>query len=79
MHIPAVYIMCNKRNGTLYTGVTSNLPKIVWKHKNNVVPGFTQKHQLHNLVWTRYIKIFNPLLKRKKKLRLDQEKINWLS
>jgi putative endonuclease len=48
---PSVYILASKRNGTLYTGVTSNLVKRVWEHKNNVVEGFTQKHGVHDLVW----------------------------
>jgi len=49
--LPAVYIMTNKRNGTLYTGVTSDLPKRVWQHKNNAVDGFTREHRLHRLVY----------------------------
>ena len=40
---PSVYIMANKRNGTLYIGVTSNLIKRVWQHKNEVADGFTKK------------------------------------
>ena len=48
---PCVYILTNKRNGTLYVGVTSNLPKRVWEHKNKVVEGFTQKYGLISLVW----------------------------
>jgi len=48
---PAVYIMASKRNGTLYVGVTSNLINRVWQHKNNVVPGFTQKYGVHTLVY----------------------------
>ncbi len=43
--------MSNKRNGTLYTGVTSNLEKRVWEHKNNIHEGFTRKYSLHNLVY----------------------------
>ena len=46
-----VYIMTNKKNGTLYTGVTSNLKKRVWEHKNHVVAGFTQKYNLNKLVY----------------------------
>ena len=48
---PCVYIMASKRNGTLYTGVTSNLTKRAWEHKNNVVKGFTQQYSVHQLVW----------------------------
>ncbi|WP_430009725.1 GIY-YIG nuclease family protein [Methylophaga lonarensis] len=51
MKQPAIYIMTNKRNGTLYVGVTSHLIKRVWEHKNNVVAGFTQKYRLHQLVY----------------------------
>jgi len=48
---PAVYILASKRNGTLYVGVTSNLVKRVWEHKNNLVGGFTRKHRVHRLVY----------------------------
>ena len=48
---PAVYVLASKRNGTLYTGVTSDLVKRVWQHKNDVVPGFTQKYSVHMLVY----------------------------
>ena len=46
-----VYILCSKRNGTLYTGVTSNLKKRIYEHKNNLVEGFTKKYNVHLLVW----------------------------
>jgi len=42
--------MASRRNGTLYTGVTSNLAKRVWEHKNNVVDGFTSRYGVHQLV-----------------------------
>ncbi len=48
---PCVYIMANKRNGTLYTGVTSNLKQRVWKHKQELVDGFTKKYVVKNLVY----------------------------
>lgn len=44
-------MMTNKRNGTLYIGVTSDLAKRVWQHKNETTEGFTKKYQLHTLVW----------------------------
>jgi putative endonuclease len=46
-----VYILCNKRNGTLYTGVTSDLKKRVYEHKNKLADGFTKEHGLDKLVW----------------------------
>jgi putative endonuclease len=48
---PCVYILASKRNGTLYIGVTSNLAKRVWEHKNDVVEGFTKEYGVHTLVW----------------------------
>lgn len=48
---PCVYMMTNQRNGTLYIGVTSDLLKRIWQHKNEVVDGFTKKYGLHILVW----------------------------
>ena len=48
---PCVYLLASKRNGTLYVGVTSNLVKRVWEHKNGLVAGFTCKYNVHRLVW----------------------------
>lgn len=46
-----VYIITNKRNGTLYTGVTSNLKKRIYEHKEGVVEGFSKTYDLKTLVW----------------------------
>ena len=46
-----IYIISNKRNGTLYIGMTPNLIKRVWQHKNKVVKSFTQKYNLTMLVY----------------------------
>ena len=51
MKEPTVYIMASKRNGTLYIAVTSNLLKRIWEHKQNLIPGFTKKYCVHQLVW----------------------------
>ena len=48
---PCVYILASRRNGTLYIGVTSDLVKRVWQHKNDVVHGFTRDYAVHALVW----------------------------
>jgi len=46
-----VYIMASGRNGTLYSGVTSDLPKRAWEHRTGAVEGFTRKHGCKLLVW----------------------------
>jgi putative endonuclease len=46
-----VYILASKRNGTLYIGVTSDLIKRVWEHKNQLVRGFTKKYGVDKLVY----------------------------
>jgi putative endonuclease len=46
-----VYILASKKNGTLYTGVTNDLLKRIYEHKNNVVEGFTKEYNVHNLVY----------------------------
>lgn len=46
-----VYILASKRNGTLYIGVTNNLIKRVYEHKNNLIDGFTKKYNVHRLVY----------------------------
>ncbi|MDR2213765.1 MAG: GIY-YIG nuclease family protein [Pseudomonadales bacterium] len=51
MKNPCVYILANKRNGTLYTGVTSNLMQRVWQHKEELADGFTKKYGVKLLVW----------------------------
>jgi putative endonuclease len=47
----AVYILASGRNGTLYIGVTSNLPKRAWEHREGVVDGFTKEYGVKTLVW----------------------------
>ena len=46
-----VYILASQRNGTLYIGVTSDLIKRVYEHKNNLVSGFTERYNVHTLVY----------------------------
>ncbi|WP_226662613.1 GIY-YIG nuclease family protein [Microbulbifer aggregans] len=48
---PCVYLLASKCNGTLYTGVTSNLVQRIWQHKKGVVEGFTQRYNVKILVW----------------------------
>jgi len=46
-----VYILASKKNGTLYIGVTSDLVKRAYEHKNNIIDGFTKKYNIHKLVY----------------------------
>jgi putative endonuclease len=45
------YIVANRRNGTIYTGMTDNLGHRIWQHKSKELPGFTAKHSCNRLVW----------------------------
>jgi len=51
MKQPCVYMLASKKNGTLYIGVSSDLIKRIWQHKNNELDGFTKKYHVHNLIW----------------------------
>jgi len=46
-----IYILASKKNGTLYIGVTTDLIRRVWQHKNDSHEGFTKKYRVHRLVW----------------------------
>lgn len=46
-----VYLLASRKNGTLYCGVTSDLSKRIWEHKQGAVEGFTNKYEVKNLVW----------------------------
>ena len=48
---PFIYILASKRKGTLYIGVTSNLQKRIWEHREEVTGGFTKKYTIHRLVY----------------------------
>jgi putative endonuclease len=64
-----VYLLASKRNGTLYVGVTSNLIKRVYEHKNNLVIGFTQKYKVHHLVYYETTEDINSAIAREKHLK----------
>ncbi|HTE14321.1 MAG TPA: GIY-YIG nuclease family protein [Burkholderiales bacterium] len=66
---PCVYILASKRNGTLYIGVTSDLVKRVWEHKNEFVDGFTKRHGAHMLVWYEAHETMESAIAREKALK----------
>jgi len=66
---PAVYIMANRRDGTLYTGVTSNLPARIWQHKNDINRGFTAKYGIHLLVYVEFCDDMYAAITREKRVK----------
>ncbi|MGA9112113.1 MAG: GIY-YIG nuclease family protein [Smithella sp.] len=66
---PAVYILASERNGTLYIGVTSDLVKRIWEHKNNLVKGFTKRYGVHILVWYELHNNMNAAIEREKNVK----------
>jgi putative endonuclease len=66
---PCVYILASKKNGTLYIGVTSDLIKRVWEHKNDFVEGFTKRYGVHTLVWHEAHETMESAISREKALK----------
>jgi putative endonuclease len=66
---PAVYILASRRNGTLYTGVTSDLPKRIWEHKHDVVDGFSRKYAVHSLVYFELHSTMSDAIAREKQIK----------
>lgn len=66
---PAVYILASQRNGTLYIGVTSNLIKRIWEHRNNAVEGFTKSYGVHTLVYYEQHTTMEAAITREKQLK----------
>ncbi|MFH1225744.1 MAG: GIY-YIG nuclease family protein [bacterium] len=83
----AVYIMANKHSTTLYTGVTSNLLKRIWEHKNKAVKGFTHQYNINKLVYYELFgditlaiereKQIKNLVRRKKDDLINKENPEW--
>jgi len=70
-----VYIMASKKNGTIYIGITSNLTKRVWQHKEKLVEGFTDKYNVDRLVYYEMFDDPENAIKREK--RLKRYKRDW--
>lgn len=63
------YILTNKNNTTLYVGVTSDLVKRIWEHKNHVVEGFTKKYKIDKLVYYEKLDDIQVAIEREKYLK----------
>src|SRR5690554_1384050 len=68
------YIITNKRNGTLYTGVTSDLQKRIWEYKQGAVEGFSKKYGLKFLVWYEVHDDIAEAIKREKQIKKWERK-----
>ncbi len=66
---PAVYILASQRNGTLYVGVTSDLVKRVWEHKNDLVDGFSRRYGAHMLVYFELGETMYAVISREKQIK----------
>jgi putative endonuclease len=75
MFYASVYILASKRNGTLYTGVTSNLEARVWQHKRDVFPGFSRKYGCKTLVWFEMHDDVDEAIRREKQIK--EWRRNW--
>ncbi len=72
MHLdfsPTVYLLASKRNGTLYTGVTSNLTARIHQHREGLMPGFTREYGLKLLVWFEQHPTMDSAIKREKRIK----------
>jgi putative endonuclease len=61
--------MASRKNGTLYCGVTRDLVRRVWEHKNNVVEGFTKRYRVHTLVWYEGTPYLQAAVQREKQIK----------
>ena len=69
MKQPAIYIVTNMYQGSLYVGVTSNLVKRIYQHKNSFKPGFTSKYQCDRLVYYEVLDTMINAINREKQIK----------
>lgn len=88
IHQYYVYILSNKKNGTLYIGMTNNLERRVFEHKNKLVEGFTKKYDLTKLMYYEIFQHVDEAIKREKRLKkwkrqwkinlIEEKNPNWI-
>jgi putative endonuclease len=66
---PCVYILASRRNGTLYTGVTSDVSRRAWEHKTDVVDGFSNRYGAHRLVHVEFHPTMADAIVREKRIK----------
>lgn len=88
MKLYFVYIVASKKNGTIYIGVTNNLSRRIYEHKNKLVEGFTKQHKVDKLVYMEEYKDVELAIKREKQLKgwrrekklalIEKNNYNWI-
>jgi len=74
MKEPAIYIVANKKNGTLYTGVTSNLAQRMIQHKKSLIQGFSKKYGCTKLVYYEVFETMFDAISREKQIKAKKRK-----
>ena len=74
MKLYYVYILASKRNGTLYIGVTNDLIRRVYEHKNDIIDGFTKKYKVHMLVYYELANDIYNAIQREKRIKKWERK-----
>ncbi len=74
MKTPVVYILTNKRNGTLYTGVTSGIVKRIYEHKNSITKGFSARYDCKSLVFYELHDSMDSAITREKQIKAGSRK-----
>ena len=64
-----VYLLASGRNGTLYIGVTNDLKRRVYEHKQKIIKGFTEKYNVNNLVWYEQTEDVNSAIQKEKEIK----------
>lgn len=64
-----VYILASRRNGTLYIGVSNDIMRRTWEHKNDLIEGFTKKYGVHILVWYEIHEDIDAAIRREKRMK----------
>ena len=72
---PAVYLLTNKPNGTLYTGITSDLSRRIWQHKNKSMKGFSARYNLNRLVYFELFDDMREAISREKQIKAGSRKV----
>ncbi|HEY0563881.1 MAG TPA: GIY-YIG nuclease family protein [Methylophilus sp.] len=75
MKQPAVYILANRKHGTVYTGVTSDLVGRIWQHKQDLAAGFTKQYQVHLLVYYELCDEMEAAIAREKQIKAGSRQI----